>query len=311
MHLLPHKTNDLLDFSIHRFEQALEARPLAINPAPHRRALLALDGSNQDPTVLGLAQAIIPALGQDPRFEIVLASESGASPGQRASLDQARTLLGSKLHRVHESDPTMPAFRQILEAAQKADADWIIVPAPFLRDLDELGADSVGTVLDMLLARFAGTLLVVRVPQKTPGSLLHHWHWPLFPQQKSSAQSADSIGALLQTLPVNQLVLHPVADAALLRLAGQISEQSQGLKEALQMMHAALVVGIQRFCQAAGRPKVHVQPLNGGLPEIMDHLNRFTGLVTTQLAQHPQPEAMDKVRQIILHSANPILVTRR
>jgi hypothetical protein len=311
MNLDPTSTDDMLDLTIHRFQEALESKPLAIHPEPHNRALLAFDGSNQDPTVLGLAMAISPALGQEAKFEIVLASESGATPKQKASLEKAKEVLGDKIRAIHEPDRAIPAYGQILHAAQMANADLIIAPAPFLRDLEELGADSVGTVLDMLLARFSGTLLMVRLPKEAPAGLLEEWHWPLFPQQKDPTLGANAIGGLIQSLPVRQIHFYPVADSSLMDLAGKIAGKPRNIKEALQNLHAPLLSGLQKFCSNTPEgPRVSIQPVQGGLPEIMDRLNRNAGLIITRLSSHPQPEALEKVRQIILHSANPILVSR-
>jgi nucleotide-binding universal stress UspA family protein len=102
---------------------------------------LAVDGSNQDATARGLAQALAARSGAK------LAEQSGAATAA-----------------------------DILAAAQSSGASLIVVPAPFGRDYAQLRDESLGSVIDQLLLEAPCPVLCVRGAldeARLPGTLDH------------------------------------------------------------------------------------------------------------------------------------------
>ena len=56
------------------------------------------------------------------------------------------------------------SYEQILATVDRSEYELVVVPAPFGRDLDKIGIDSTGTIIDILFARSRVPLLVIRRP---------------------------------------------------------------------------------------------------------------------------------------------------
>jgi nucleotide-binding universal stress UspA family protein len=164
--------------NIGRFEAALEARDPELTEPPLGRILVALDGSNQDPTTEALAVALARRAGA----EIVLV---GVRDG--AGVAGFTEYVQERAHRLGESgvdvaaveclgagDGDPPAHAQILSARERLGGDIIVLCAPFRDDFAELGTDSAGATLDVLLNRAPVPLLVAREPRDEPTQCFEH-----------------------------------------------------------------------------------------------------------------------------------------
>lgn len=142
------------------FERSQVGEVAAAHPRRPQHVLLVLDASSQDATGIALAQYFAETF--DCRVSVVDARDSVESQdlvGQVAKqLNGVECIKGSG-----------DAFQQVLDAVAQVEPDLVVVPCPFGRDLKSVGPDSVGTVIDVLLARLNIPMLVVREPFEQVG----------------------------------------------------------------------------------------------------------------------------------------------
>lgn len=147
--------DESVEASIDLFKRAQVGEVAPIVPRRPEHLLLVLDNSSQD------------------RLAEVMAAELKGRWGCTLSVLDARedvatnTLAEAVAERLQATAVPKPAgdsYQQILEVATASGCDLIVVPCPYGRDLEVVGADSAGTVIDVLLARSPASLLVIRKP---------------------------------------------------------------------------------------------------------------------------------------------------
>lgn len=116
-----------------QFEAARTGAPIHLAPARLTAVLAVRDGTNQDDTVTALARAV--------------AARSGAA-----------------VHELHSDAPD--AVPAILEAA--AGCELIVAPSPFRHDYADVGAHSVSTTIDLLIARSPAAVCLARAAIDEP-----------------------------------------------------------------------------------------------------------------------------------------------
>lgn len=146
---------DDLRASMRRFQRSQVGEVAAVEPRHPTRVLLALDGSAQDRSGMALMIYLTGRFGCE--AAVVDAREGGTDDDLS---DAAADAVGAAALPRTGGD----AFEQILRAVDASEADLLIVPSPFGRDLDRVGPDSTGTVIDVLVARSKAAMLVVRRP---------------------------------------------------------------------------------------------------------------------------------------------------
>lgn len=128
---------DLLASSLAAFRGALQPQKVELVTHAPSRLFVALDGSDQNAAVRGLAAAV--------------AGRTGAEVVERADLADAEALLA---------------------AAQEAGADLILMDAPFGEDYEPTAGESLGSVADGVVLEAKVPVLIVRDPAATsPGCL--------------------------------------------------------------------------------------------------------------------------------------------
>ncbi len=267
-----------LDDSMDRFEAASEARPITLPSIELRRILLAPDGSNQDPLAHSLAE----------RFD---------APVQTANLAE-----------------DTPPYRQILEQCRMAEADLLIVPAPFREDFEELGASSIGTNLDLLLHHRETPILVVRDPDRDPEALLREIVIPL------SLVAADDIRAAAWAFrllaPGGRIRLLAVVDTGRMIRNQKITEKSLELEDLDasdlagldQPEMAGLVAAVQRHAAETDygcRVSIRVGP---SVQAAAEFANDFPCLVVATCLPDPETTGAQDVHALARLSRNPVLV---
>jgi len=155
-----------LDASIGAFEAAAHARAVEL-PAPLTPGVVleVFDGSNQDRLVNALTSALVRHTGgrviathADPSLDAEAAMQAIASylPGEAPTADE-------EVATVFTGGAT--AAIRILEARKAVGAGLIVMPAPCVSDLDELGENTVGETTELVLAsRPDIPVLLVRDP---------------------------------------------------------------------------------------------------------------------------------------------------
>jgi len=141
--------------SMNMFEAAHVGPEAALKPRQPGHVLVVLDGSTQDGTSIGIARELKARFGS--RLSVLDARE--ADQGNEVAEGVAAGLEAETLPRGRGE-----SFDQILAAIDACGCDLCVLPCPYGRDLTSLGADSAGTVIDVLLARSPVPLLVTRKP---------------------------------------------------------------------------------------------------------------------------------------------------
>lgn len=175
------------------FQAALKARgPKLIDP-PLEQILLALDGSNQDPSVEALALQIARRNGAT--LHVVEAYEGppdSRRDGHRAARARALQEAGVSVGDVERSpEETRRPSEQILGAAREASCQLIVVCAPYQEDFRELGNTSAGTNLDLLMANATIPLLVGREPREDTETCFARILLPITPDHIELVEAAS------------------------------------------------------------------------------------------------------------------------
>ena len=148
-----HDFDDAIRRSMDAFERARIGEVAATEPRFPKKVLLVVDGSSQDQMGQVVASGLCRRFGCS--LEVIDAREREKEDDLAGSMAD---LLGATAIRIRTGD----SHEQILAAIPDSQPDLVIVPCPFGRDLERIGADSTGTVIDVLLARAPVPLLVIR-----------------------------------------------------------------------------------------------------------------------------------------------------
>ncbi|MCA8998667.1 MAG: hypothetical protein KDA80_16830 [Planctomycetaceae bacterium] len=139
--------------SIDLFERAMQPGSLTIAPPEPESLLLALDASAQDEMSVAIVQRLKARF--DLKVTVIDARDRVENPDYAAGI--ASKLQGSTLTSVEGE-----AYEKIQQGLEATGCDLLVVPSPFGRDIDKVGEDSTGTVMDVLLARSNVPVLVTR-----------------------------------------------------------------------------------------------------------------------------------------------------
>lgn len=257
------------------FEAAAHAEPVELPAVAVRTVLVALDDSNQDATARAVGKVIADALG----------AEVSEQPGLTTA--------------------------QALRDAKKAlAADLLVLPVPFGSDISELREESLGVVVDQLLATCL-PLLAIRQPQDGSAvhALLRRIYVPMSPVHERGALALAWACRLLGHAGTLRILEFP--DAALRQeartLAGGVDSRS-AVQRVLIRHYAGSVAAVQRLSVAAGF-QVHVHNQTGRLvEETMQAVAQASGLVIIDGATDRRSDAFHHAADLILASNSPVLV---
>ncbi|MDA7979622.1 MAG: universal stress protein [Pirellulales bacterium] len=147
-----------LEKSMDLFRRAEVGEVAPLEPIKPQRILLALDGSAQDALSISMTQRLKARLGCE--VTVVDARETGTDQKDLAA-EASKQVSGQAIDRAQFEDQ-LPAYDRILLAIEQSQANLAVAPCPFGRDLECVGADSTGTVIDVLLARSAVPIIITR-----------------------------------------------------------------------------------------------------------------------------------------------------
>jgi hypothetical protein len=180
------------------FSRARVGSVVAVEPRRPKRVLLALDGSSQDPFGIAIASQFRERFGCE--LAVVDAREGEVANDLAA---QAAKALGAHAEPKTSSD----SFTQILAATDHSKCDLLITPCPYGRDLEAVGPDSAGTVIDVLLARSPVPILVVRKPYEPQEDLFHQIVMILTAENEAAPDAAAWATGLIAPKGLFHLVL--------------------------------------------------------------------------------------------------------
>ena len=150
-----------VDASMRMFERSKVGPAAAITPIRPSRVMLVLDGSPQDDTGLDAASYLRSRF--DTETLILDARDKAANDDGDLAVDRAAEVSGARPIKRAEED----SYDAILAALDEHSVDLLIVPCPFGRSFEQVGVDSAGTVIDVLLSRNRKPMLVIRRDDQT------------------------------------------------------------------------------------------------------------------------------------------------
>lgn len=300
-----HEVDDDLRKSIQMFQRSKVGEVPAIEPLRPKKLLLALDGSSQDETSIELARQLCQRF--EPSLDVVDAREQ---IGENSLAEKTAAVLDARAL----AKPAGESFDQILGAIASSECDLAIVPCPFGRDLETVGTDSTGTVIDVLLARSPVPLLIVRQPypqEETPfekvimlligeneaASLAAQWAAGL-------VAPAGSVGLLLV---LEEEVIENVQ--ALFRSLDANTEVTPDmLSDAMEQSYLVLHRGLQKAAEKHGFQSVFAvrREADGPLAELQGQ-HPLLVLALERRDHGSQGHVHDRIR----HSPHPLLVVAR
>lgn len=150
-----------VDASMRMFERSQVGHAATITPTRPSRVLLVLDGSPQDNTAVDAASYLRHQ--NDTETLILDARDKAADDDSDLAVDRAAEVSGARPIKRADGD----SYDAILAALDEHAVDLLIVPCPYGRSFEQVGVDSAGTVIDVLLSRNRTPMLVIRRDDQT------------------------------------------------------------------------------------------------------------------------------------------------
>lgn len=257
------------------FEAATHAAPIALPELTLTTVLLALDGSNQDATARAVAARVAAA------FSARVAEERGLTSAQ-----DIRAAKGT--HR----------------------AEMVVLPVPFGSDIGDLREESLGVVVDQLLASCV-PLMAVRQPldEVAVQSLFQRVHVPLSPAHERSPLALAWACRLLGNS--GTVRVHEFADAALreeARALGKEAGPAVAVGRVLSRFYAGTIAVLQRLAVEKGF-QMHVASVNDRFVKgTLAAVEQAPGVIVVAGAEDRCSDAFHHAADLILSSRGPVLV---
>lgn len=293
--------------SMDLFSRAKVGTVAAVEACHPKSVLLALDGSSQDAFGIAIARQFRERFGC--RLAVVDARE-GETQDDLAE-EVAKSLDG-------QAEATEPddSFTQILSAVESSNCDLLITPCPYGRDLETVGPDSTGTVIDVLLARSPVPILVVRRPFEPQGDLFHQIVMTLTAENEAAPDAAAWAAGLIAPQGKFHLVLeleremHQNVAALMQAIAPEVDISIDSLSHALARNYMRLHRGLQKTAVEGGFSyKLKLEVEGEAEPIAKEDASRPT-LRVLALERHDHV-SQGNVQSRIRQSLHPVLVVCR
>lgn len=290
--------------TVDAFEAALTAQVTQLPEVSLGRILLVLDGSNQDRTSEAFARILARREGSELQL-------SWAYPGE--AIAEREKYLRQRCSVIREEDDLVTDIlarddirglrpvEQILSSMPTF--DLVVICAPYQEDFSELGQQSVGSVLDILMARAPQPVLAVREPKEDPQTCLRRTLLPLTPILETSALAASWALCLARQGSVQLFAISPA-------LAGDEENVPQKVAASLQRPEeAGLVAAVQRRA-AEEDTECRVELRFGeGLEPLAETVNQRDQIVVVPCCpREPEKITYQRMQALLRFSRNPLLV---
>jgi hypothetical protein len=237
-----HELDRAVTDSMNLFERA-RVSATTIAPRQPSHLLLAIDNSTQDPTGIELTRHLAERF--DSRVTVVDARENVAS-------NELAVQVASQLNAQATGKGDGDSYEQILAAVEQSECDLLVVPCPYGRDLESVGPNSAGTVIDVLLARSSVPLLVIREPYAPEDQVFHRVLMILTVENEAAPAAAAWSAGLVA--PQGTLELEVVLEkemfeninALMQSIAPDVDISEDALSEALARAHMRLHQGLRK-----------------------------------------------------------------
>lgn len=307
---------DDLNQSLGAFEGALSGNKIDITHVSAKRILLALDGSNQDTTATQLTRAFARAQGA--KVYVMRGSDAELGPEDRDQPTRVAAELKAAPGPVEAEALTVSApgpGQQILSAALRCQAELIVAPAPYLRDVGLLGDESLSSPIDVLLAESTIPVLLVRHPLPEPAACFERMLLPLTVHLGGLGKVAS--WAFCALSKGGQVELHAVADeralGEALAIVGAGGERALGseLLRAEERHVGAVIAALQKHATKSGASVVAEVEVGRAHKRLLEHVHARPCLVVVGLPTERAQPAYHFAIDLALGSRYPVLLVPR
>lgn len=267
-----------VDASMRMFEKSNVGASVKILPTKPSRILVVLDGSDQDAASIDAAKTFRERFN----VESVILDARDKLPEDQSDLAMEHTAS------ISGSRPIVRSFGEsyeaILSAIQEHDVDLVIVPCPFGRSFEKIGADSAGTVIDVLLSKCPKPMLVIRRSDQVVSQCLSSIRFVISGECDLQQRAAGWAFGLIE--PKGTITLNLVVE----------KEQYQNLRSILKALHPEESLDEQKFTDAL--TKTH-QSLHGAMAKTASAAG-LTYALKPQASEVAPPNALNESKQQML-----------
>lgn len=296
--------SDLNDY-MGAFEGALSERPPVSKPEI-ASILLAVDGSNQDDTAIGLVAAFAERL--QAKVHVTAGALRGLGPDEHALAERTAERL-----RTEHSLQAMPLMvdgktpaKQLLAAAAAESVGLVVMPAPYLQDLEDLADESLSSPVDVLLAEAKAAILLVREPQPQPAVCLNRLVLPL--KRIASPAAAGWMLALAERGAVMEMYSFAPVQAEDSELSTERAVEL--LARAGHKAAGAMIAAAQHCAQSIGAEMSFSYEEPPALPFLLKKVHAQPCLTILSAPADRTSADYHFVHDLTLGSRHPVLVVR-
>ncbi|MBW3542230.1 MAG: universal stress protein [Planctomycetes bacterium] len=293
-----------VEASMRLFERAHVGEAAALEPRRPRKVLVVLDGSAQDRFSIAVAGALRDRFG----CELAVLDARERIGGNDLAEQTADGLKARAL-----AKPAGDSFQQILDGVTAAASDLVIVPCPYGRELDAVGPDSTGTVIDVLLARSPVPLFVVRKPFEPADSVVSRVLLVLIGENRAAPVAAAwaaglvALSGRLQLQLVLEEEFYENVRELMQSLNPEVDLSPESLGEALTQAHARLHAALQKTA-ASGDFSYQFQTHLEGEAALVPLEDAGTPALLVVALERGDHASEGHVHDRIRHASNPVLV---
>ncbi|TWU00921.1 universal stress protein [Stieleria varia] len=304
-----------VDASMRMFLKSQVGPAAELTPIKPSRVMLVLDGSTQDAGGIAAAQFLREAFNVETLVLDAREVPEGESPDPETTEDSselcasvAAQISGARPIRVEPGQ----SFEMILAALQQHSVDLVVVPCPFGRSFDNVGVDSAGTTIDVLLARCDRNMLVIRDPQQSLSECVRDVSVVVGAEcdaETRAAAIAFGLASEHATVSLNLVIEKEQYEnirSILEALSPEAKFDERQFSDALTKTHQALHGAMAKTATATGRTYA-LRPLAGEVapPNPLSETNRMLLVLPLEVDDRfNQGFVHDRIRR----SPHPVLV---
>jgi len=299
--------DEAVEESMSLFSRAKVSSVAPVDPRRPGHVLLALDGSSQDALGTAIARQF------HDRFSCAV---SVVDARENVPSNELAARIASSMDADARPKTAGDSFEQILGAVDESQCDLLITPCPYGRDLETVGPNSAGTVIDVLLARSPVPILVVRKPYEPKGDLFRQVLMILTAENEAAPTAAAWAAGLIAARGTFRLVLvleremYQNVHALMESIAPDVDISAESLSHALAHTHMRLHRSLQKAAAEHGfeyKLKLQVEGEAGSLT-VEDERSHPLIVLALERSDHA---SQGSVQSRIRLSPNPVLVVCR
>lgn len=305
-----------LNESMGAFEGAVSSNRARVIMPTVGTILLAIDGSDQDPTAVAIAAEMAPLLRAGIR--VTMGAEGPVGDAQRAAVQRTIEHLKSQ----HGLD-ALPIFeegkwpaQQILAAKKAANAGIIVVPAPYLQDFEALGNESLSSPIDVLLAESRVPVLLVRQPLEQPALCFQRFVLPMTIYAPALASAAGWAFSLARK--DSNIELYAMADTTTIeeatRLAGGGDDAEAEARSAAVLLRAeqknasGMISAMQKKAEETGIEVTVDVEAGDTLALTLEHMKRAPCMAVLGAPLDRASHTYHHAQDVALNAKYPVLI---